>query len=64
MTSTVQKRPKELKRQEKQKAKPEVRRNTAVAGREREHHGRATTSANTHARSVTDADGHDIENPT
>jgi hypothetical protein len=61
MTTTVQKRLKELKRQEKQKAKTEVRRNKAL---ERENHGRATADVNTHARSVTDADGHDIENPT
>ena len=64
MTTTVQKRLKELKRQEKQKAKTEVRRNKALAGREREHSGRATAAANTHAGSVTDADGHDMENPT
>ena len=64
MTTTVQKRSKELKRQEKQKAKTEVRRKKALAGREREHHGRAKAVANSHAKSVTDADGHDIENPT
>ena len=63
MTTTVQKRQKELKRQEKQKAKTVVRRNKALAGRERENHGRAV-AANTHAKTLTDADGHDIENPT
>jgi hypothetical protein len=64
MTTTVQKRLKELKRQEKQKAKSEVRRNKALAGREQGHHGRAKAVANSHAKRVTDADGHDIENPT
>jgi|HubBroStandDraft_2_1064218.scaffolds.fasta_scaffold521267_2 hypothetical protein len=64
MTTAVQKRLKELKQQEKQKAKTEVRRKKALAGRERAHHGRATGAASTHARSVTNADGHDIENPT
>ena len=64
MTTTVQKRLTELKRHEKQKAKTEVQRNEALAGREREYRGRATAIANTHARTVTDVNGQDIENPT
>jgi hypothetical protein len=64
MATTVQKRLKELNRKKRQTAKTEVRRNKALAGREREHRGRATAAANAHARSVTDAGGHDIENPT
>jgi hypothetical protein len=64
MTTTFQKRQKEHKRHEKQKAKAEVRRNKAIARRAQEQHGRATADANTHAATVTDANGHDIENPT
>jgi hypothetical protein len=63
MTMTVQKRQKELKRPEKQKAKADVRRNKTIA-RRTQHQGRATADVNTHARTVTDVNGHDIENPT
>jgi hypothetical protein len=63
MTTTVQKRLKERKRQEKQKSKEEVRRNKTIAKREQEHQGPATADANTHASTVTNADGHDVENP-
>jgi sRNA-binding protein len=64
MTTTFQKRQKEHKRQEKQKAKAEVRRNKAIARRTQEHYGRAAADSNTHAATVTDHNGHDIENPT
>jgi hypothetical protein len=64
MTTTFQKRQKEHKRHEKQKAKAEVRRNKAIARRAQEQLGRASADANTHAATVTDASGHDIENPT
>jgi hypothetical protein len=64
MTTTFQKRQKEHKRLEKQKAKAEVRRNKAIARREQQGQGRATADENTHAATVTDANGHDIENPT
>jgi len=63
MTMTVQKRLKEHKRQEKQKAKEEVRRNKTIAKRAQEHQGPATADASMHASTVTNADGHDIENP-
>jgi hypothetical protein len=62
MTTTFQKRQKEYKRLEKQKAKAEVRRNKAIARREQQ--GRATADENTDASTVTDPNGHDIENPT
>jgi hypothetical protein len=64
MTTTFQKRQKEHKRLEKQKAKAEVRRNKAIARREQEQNGRAIADANTHAATVTDDNGHDIENAT
>jgi hypothetical protein len=62
MTTTFQKRQKEHKRHEKQKAKAEVRRNKAIARRAQEQNGRAVADANTHAATVTDDNGHDIEN--
>jgi hypothetical protein len=61
---TVQKRQKELKRQEKQRQKSAERRNKKIARRAEVHQGRAIADESTHTRSVTDADGHDIENPT
>jgi hypothetical protein len=61
---TIQKRQKELKRQEKQREKSEERRNKKIARRAEEHHGRAIADESTQTRSVTDVDGHDIENPT
>jgi hypothetical protein len=61
---TIQKRQKELKRQEKKRAKAEKRRNKKFARREEEQQGRAIADESTRARSVTDAYGHDIENPT
>jgi hypothetical protein len=61
---TVRKRQKELKRQEKQRAKSEERRNKKIARSAQEHQGRAIADESTLARSVTDVDGHDIENPT
>jgi hypothetical protein len=60
---TAQKRQKELKRQEKQRAKSEERRKK-IARRAEGHQGRAIADESTHTRSVTDVDGHDIENPT
>jgi hypothetical protein len=60
---TAQKRQKELKRQEKQRAKSEERRKK-IARRAAGHQGRAIADESTHTRSVTDVDGHDIENPT
>ncbi len=62
MTTTFQKRQKEHKRHEKQKAKAEVRRNKAIARRAQEQNGRAVADANSHAATVTDDNGHDIEN--
>jgi hypothetical protein len=61
---TAQKRQKELKRQEKQRAKSEERRNKKIAKRAEEHHGPVSADESTHTTSVTDVDGHDIENPT
>jgi hypothetical protein len=61
---TIQKRQKELKRQDKQRAKTEERRNKKIARRAEEHHGPAIADESAHTRSVTDVDGHDIENPT
>jgi hypothetical protein len=61
---TMQKRQKEFKRLEKQRAKSEERRNKKIARRAEEHQGRAIADEGTHTRSVTDVDGHDIENPT
>ena len=63
MTTTFLKRQKEFKRLEKQKAKAEVRRNKAIARREQQEQGKAIADENTPA-TVTDANGHDIENPT
>jgi hypothetical protein len=64
MTTTFQKRQKEHKRLEKQKAKAEVRRNKAIARREQGPSGGAPIDENTDAPAVTDDNGHDIENPT
>lgn len=64
MTTTFQKRQKEHKRLEKQKAKAEVRRNKSIARREQQELGKATADSNAHAATVTDDNGHDIENPT
>jgi hypothetical protein len=69
MTTTFQKRQKEHKRQEKQKAKAEVRRNKAIARREQGPNGGAPidydfADDNTDVAGVTDAHGHEIENPT
>jgi hypothetical protein len=64
MTTTFQKRQKEYKRLEKQKAKAEVRRNKSIARREQQEQGRAVADSNAHAATVTDENGHDIENPT
>ena len=64
MTTTFQKRQKEFKRLEKQKAKAEIRRNKAIARREQQELGKATADSSAHAATVTDANGHDIENPT
>jgi hypothetical protein len=66
MTTTVQKRQKEHKRQEKRKAKEEVRRNKTIAKRAQqqspEHQGPPIADADTDATTITDADGRDIEN--
>lgn len=68
MTTTFLKRQKEHKRHEKAKAKAEVRRNKAIARREQEQNGTATTDSDivdvsTDAADVTERTGHDIENP-
>jgi hypothetical protein len=64
METTIQKRQKRAKRQEKQSAKAKLRRHKTIAQVAQEHNGKATADANTRAKNVTDAGGHDLENPT
>jgi hypothetical protein len=64
MTTTFQKRQKEHKRLEKQKAKAEVRRNKAIARREQQEQGKAIVDSDADVATITDENGHDIENPT
>jgi hypothetical protein len=63
MTTTFQKRQKEFKRQEKQKAKAEKRKNKAIAKRDSDQVGPPIGDPETLDMDVTNADGHDIENP-
>jgi len=62
MATTIQGREKELRRQGKQRTKSELRQGTTR--REHENQGPATADANLRAKKITDADGHDVENPT
>jgi hypothetical protein len=64
MKPTVQNRKKKLKRQEKQIANTTLQRDDIVARRAQQHRGKAKAGASTMAKKVTDAGGHDLENPT
>jgi hypothetical protein len=63
MTTTFQKRQKEFKRQEKQKAKAEKRKNKANVKRDPDQQGPPIGSVDPQDLGITDADGHDFENP-
>jgi hypothetical protein len=63
MTTTFQKRQKELKRQEKQKAKTEKRRNKPAVKREDGQHGPPIADANEDNGFMDTDYGRDIENP-
>jgi hypothetical protein len=63
MTTTFQKRQKEFKRQEKQKAKAEKRKNKAIAKRDSDQVGPPIGDVEPQDLGLTDADGHDFENP-